>query len=145
VKLSEVMHPPVTVSRLADIPTAAREMRDHNVGCVIVTSPTEPVGIITDRDLTVRCTAAGHEPFACQVEDHMSAPLVMVARESDVLEAVHVMVHNEVKRLAVMEGAELVGVVSMSDIAEVMEMPLQELLAGMGVSRRATAPASTAR
>jgi signal-transduction protein with cAMP-binding, CBS, and nucleotidyltransferase domain len=64
VNVSELMHPPVTISYLADIPTAARAMRDHNVGCLIVTELTSPTGIITDRDLTVRCTAAGHEPFA---------------------------------------------------------------------------------
>jgi signal-transduction protein with cAMP-binding, CBS, and nucleotidyltransferase domain len=144
-KLHDVMHPPVTISQLADIPTAARAMRDHNVGCLIVTSLEEPIGMITDRDLTVRCTAAGHEPFACKVLDHMTTPLVMAARETDALEAVHVMVHNEVKRLPVMEGSKIVGVVSMSDIAEALEMPLQELLAGMGGARHTTAPTPTVR
>jgi len=130
---------PITVGPHETVPRAAAKMRDANVGCLVVTTGGTVAGIVTDRDLVVRClgaTTEGHNPAECTVAAHMTQPVVTAPPEMDVLEAAHLMMQQKVKRLPVVHGSEVLGLVSMSDIAEALERPVHDLLAGMGVARR---------
>ena len=135
-QVSNLMHPPVLASKNDSISIAAELMRDHGIGCLVVASGLRPEGIVTDRDLVVRCLAAGHEPQRCTVGTHMTLVLFTAQSETDALEALHLMRSQRVKRLPVVAREEVVGVVSLSDIAAALETPMQELLSGMGAARR---------
>jgi CBS domain-containing protein len=116
--------------------TAASLMREASIGCLVVTNKGKVEGIITDRDLTVRCLTEGHNPLLCGISQHMSHPVITAGPGMDVLYAVHLMSNKKIKRLPVVEGDQLVGLVSFSDIANAMIQPMAHLLAGLGVSRR---------
>lgn len=139
-KIAELLHTPVTSAPTDSIGVAAELMRDHGIGCVVVTAGTRPLGILTDRDIVVRCSVMGHDPYQCRVENHLSPAPITVHPEATIEDALHLMVAHKVKRLPVVEGEHLVGVVSFSDIAAALDVPLHELLNGMGAARRAGAP-----
>jgi CBS domain-containing protein len=129
----------ITVTEDQAVFTAARLMREASIGCLVVTVVTneEKVeGIITDRDLTVRCLTEGHNPLLCPVSQHMSRPVITAGPGMDVLYAAHLMSNKKIKRLPVVEGDQLIGLVSFSDIANAMIQPMAHLLAGIGASKR---------
>ncbi len=138
---------PVTVQADATVAVAAARMRDGNVGCLVVMDKRKVVGVITDRDLVVRCMAkgAGHAPDICLVSNHMSHPVVTRPAQTDVLAAAHLMKEARIKRLVITDIGELVGLVSFSDIAIALDKPVHDLLLGMAAARRMTpTPSDTA-
>ena len=96
----------------------------------------------TDRDLTVRCMSQGHDYQKCRVSDHMSGPAITVGPASDMLDAAAMMAGRKIRRLPVVDGDKLIGLVSLSDIAlsidsalVSMTSTLHDLLSGMGAAR----------
>ncbi|MDI6857998.1 MAG: CBS domain-containing protein [Dehalococcoidia bacterium] len=137
-KVEDVMSKRViTISPDDNMLHAAQLMRDANVGCLIVVG-SGVQGIVTDRDLTVSCTAKGHNPEQCRVGNHMSQPVITIRPDVDMLDAAHTIIVNKTKRLPVVEGDQLKGLISMSDIAQAMDRPMHDLLLGMGAARRAS-------
>ena len=117
----------VTVDQ--QVSDAARVMRDEGVGCVPVVSDTSTMrlrGVITDRDIAVRCTAEGHVPH-CRVSDHMTADhLDSVTPEADVAEVMNLMERDQVRRILVTDGDRLVGIIAQADLA-LKEGPLEPI------------------
>src|SRR5687768_7249858 len=92
-------------------------MRDQNVGSVVVCDPEgDPAAIVTDRDLAVRALA-GERSLSESVRDHASRPLVTGEPDMDLEEAAALMVQHRIRRLPVVEGDSLVGIVTLDDIA----------------------------
>ena len=92
-------------------------MRDNRVGSVvIVDSAGSPVAMITDRDLAIRVFAGGVDPET-PVADHASRPLICGEPEMDLDEAAALMVQHRVRRLPVVDGDSLAGIVTLDDIA----------------------------
>ncbi|MBI4312253.1 MAG: CBS domain-containing protein [Chloroflexi bacterium] len=75
---------PRTTGAQEDVASAAKRMRENNVGCLIVVNSNAVQGIITDRDLTIGCLAEGHDSTRCMVSSHMSSPAVTVPPAMDV-------------------------------------------------------------
>lgn len=126
----------VTATAEASALDVARLMRDHRVGSVvIVDSAQKPVAMLTDRDLTLRVFAEGAEPETAALE-HASRPLVCGEPEMELDEAAALMVRHRVRRLPVVRGEELVGIVSLDDIAvrsgnlEVAQKMTQDVIEG---------------
>jgi CBS domain-containing protein len=114
----------------------ARLMRDRRVGSVIVVDPAgTPVAMVTDRDLTLRAFAEGVPPQAA-VADFASRPLISGEPEMELEEAAALMVRHRVRRLPVLAGEELVGIVTLDDIAvrsgnlEVAQKMTQDVIEG---------------
>jgi CBS domain-containing protein len=105
---------------------AAGRMRERVVGCLVVTVDGAVKGIITDRDL-LGCISQGHDPLECKVSTHMSRPVVVLKPEEGHLTAVEVMRTRRIKRLPVAKTGKLVGIVSLSDLAAVVETDLEQL------------------
>jgi CBS domain-containing protein len=137
VQLREIMTAGVvTADADADLLGVARLMRDHSVGSVVICdSGGEPTAMVTDRDLAVRALAEdrrGAEPIG----EHVSRPLVTGDPEMDLEEAAALMVRHRVRRLPVVDGADLVGIVTLDDIAvrtgnlEVAQRMTQEVIEG---------------
>jgi CBS domain-containing protein len=118
VQLREIMTAGVvTAPPEASAVSVARQMRDSRVGSVVVVDPAgAPVAMVTDRDLAVRVFAAGLDPEA-PVGEHASRPLVSGEPEMALEEAAALMVQHRVRRLPVVEGDSLAGIVTLDDIA----------------------------
>jgi len=137
VRLSEIMTSGVvTAGAEASALEVARLMRDHRVGSVVlVDSAAKPVAMLTDRDLTRRVFAEGAEPASPALQ-HASRPLVSGDPEMELDEAAALMVQHRVRRLPVVRGEELVGIVSLDDIAvrsgnlEVAQKMTQDVIEG---------------
>lgn len=97
--------------------SVARQMRDRRVGSVVVVDPAgAPVAMVTDRDLAIRVFAGGADPEA-PVGEHASRPLVCGEPEMELDEAAALMVQHRVRRLPVVDGDSLAGIVTLDDIA----------------------------
>jgi CBS domain-containing protein len=118
VQLSEIMTPGVVTSAPdAGAISVARQMRDHRVGSVVIVDQgNSPVAMVTDRDLALRVFAEGADPES-PVGDHASRPLVFGEPEMELDEAAALMVQHRVRRLPVVEAGQLVGIVTLDDIA----------------------------
>jgi CBS domain-containing protein len=107
----------VTAAPEASAISVARQMRDRRVGSVvIVDSAGCPVAMVTDRDIAVRVFAAGLDPDT-PIGDHASRPLICGEPAMDLDEAAALMVQHRVRRLPVVEGDSLAGIVTLDDIA----------------------------
>src|SRR5947209_17760143 len=98
---------------------AARKMRDLDVGPLPVCGDNDRlVGMLTDRDITVRAVAEGQDPKAARVQDVMTPDVIYCLEDQDVAEAARLMEENQVRRLAVLNrDKRLVGIVSLGDLA----------------------------
>jgi CBS domain-containing protein len=131
----------VTIAGGESIVNAARLMQAENVGMLVVGNGGTVHGVITDRDLVVRCIGKGHGPDRCKVSDHLTAPAMSVDLEADVIEAARLMRERQIKRLPVMERGQLAGVISLTDVAQAFDQPLHDILFGTGRPR--VSPQST--
>ena len=137
VQLSEIMTPSVVTAGLdADTLSVAQLMRDRSVGSVVVCGPGgDPVAMVTDRDLAVR-VLADQRHASEPVRDHVSRPLVSGDPKMHLEEAAALMVQNRIRRLPVIDGDELVGIVTLDDIAvrtgdlEIAQRMTQEVIEG---------------
>jgi CBS domain-containing protein len=126
----------VTIAEDESVFKAANLMRQASVGCLVIVSADWVQGIVTDRDLTIRCLGEGHNPVLCPVSAHMTSPVITAGPNLEILDAAHLMTNKKIKRLPVVESDRLVGLASFSDVANAMVQPMSYLLAGLGKSRR---------
>jgi CBS domain-containing protein len=116
-KIRDIMTPnPVGVYAEQTIGEAARVMRNSGVGAVLVVNGDSLGGLVTDRDLVVRGLAEGAGPDQ-PVGPLCSAKLIGVEATADVAEAERLMRENAVRRLPVIDGGQIVGMVSLGDLA----------------------------
>jgi signal-transduction protein with cAMP-binding, CBS, and nucleotidyltransferase domain len=107
----------ITAPAEADVLSVARQMRDRGVGSVIVTDPEgAPQAMVTDRDLAVR-VLADERPGKEAVGEHASRPLINGEPEMNLEEAAALMVRHRIRRLPIVDGKRLVGIVTLDDIA----------------------------
>ncbi|MBN8199452.1 CBS domain-containing protein [Bacillus sp. NTK034] len=103
-------------SLLDNVYEVAVKMKELNVGAIPIVDNEKLVGMITDRDIVLRCVAEKH-PASSKVEDIMSSRLVTVTRDTESREAARLMAEHQIRRLPVVEGDKLVGIVSLGDFA----------------------------
>lgn len=114
----EIMTPnPDSLPVTATLTDAAREMRDRDIGDVIVTENGSICGIVTDRDLTVRAIAEGKDPKTTKLGDICSRSIKSVKPDDNVETAIKVMREQAIRRLPVVQDGKAVGIVSLGDLA----------------------------
>ncbi|MFJ1539664.1 CBS domain-containing protein [Micromonospora chalcea] len=106
---------------------AAQEMRDSAIGDVVVTDDGDVVGIVTDRDITVRGVAENMDPTATRLNQITSKDVVTVSQYDDAVAAADLMRTYAVRRLPVVDDGRLVGLISIGDLA--VEREPQSVLA----------------
>ena len=112
--------PPITAKESDTAMTVAKLMAKHDVGCIIVVDRTgKPSGIITERDIVERVASKNLVPSAVKVTEAMSKPIIGVLPTTRVREAAKQMNQSKIRRLAVLDGGKLVGILTMKDILEV--------------------------
>ncbi|CAM5635778.1 CBS domain-containing protein OS=Streptomyces albaduncus OX=68172 GN=FHS32_002690 PE=4 SV=1 [Streptomyces griseoloalbus] len=124
---------PVTVGPQTSVAQAARLMRDHDLGAVLVTDDGRLRGLVTDRDLVVRSVAEGVDPEETTVVRACSEDLVTVRPDDELDLAVRLMREHAVRRVPVVDGEHAVGVLSLGDVA--MERDPDSALADVAVAR----------
>jgi CBS domain-containing protein len=119
--VSEVMSPqPLALTLDQTAAEAARLMRASDVGDVLVTESGELCGIVTDRDLVVRCIADGRDPETTTLDQVCSKVLITLSPDSGLAEAIATMRAKAVRRLPVVDGKTPIGIVSIGDLALAM-------------------------
>lgn len=111
----------ITIGRDDTVSQAAKLMRQHHVGDVLVTvkkhDKLEPVGIVTDRDVVVEIVAPGLDPNVITVGDIMLPSLFTIKEDAGVFDAIKLMTSKGVRRLPVLgKDDALVGIVTLDDL-----------------------------
>ncbi|AGC69659.1 cystathionine beta-synthase domain-containing protein [Thermoclostridium stercorarium subsp. stercorarium DSM 8532] len=107
----------VTVSPDTTIKEVAELMQKHNVGAIPVVDQSGLKGIVTDRDLVVRNIASGKDPFSTPVREIMTSQVATVSPDDDVQSVTKIMASKQVRRVPVVENQQLIGMLSLGDIA----------------------------
>jgi len=105
------------VSPNTPVAEAAQLMQKHNVGVLPVCEGQNVVGIITDRDIVVRNVAHQQDPNNTPVSNVMTTRVEAVSPDTTLNQAAEIMAEKQVRRLPVMEENQLIGIVSLGDLA----------------------------
>lgn len=121
-KVKDLMHRGAEfVAPNASVQQIAKKMRDFDVGAIPVCEKGKPVGIVTDRDITIRALANGKDASKVEAKDVMSRNLVFCRDSEEAEDAIRIMEDNQIRRLPVLDEAQkLVGMVSLGDISHAL-------------------------
>lgn len=108
---------PLTASPGTTVADAARLMKKHDVGAIVVEEDGEVRGIVTDRDIVVRAVAEQKPPDSTRVADVVSGDVHTVSPDEPLERAIEQMRRRSVRRLPVVEGGKAVGILSLGDLA----------------------------
>ncbi len=119
----EIMTPEADwIDLSATVADAARRMGNSDYGALPVCDGEGHLqGVVTDRDIVVRVVATGDDPESVQISDLLEGgEVITIGADDDVEEAIRTVKDHGVRRLPVIDGAELVGMVSQADIARAL-------------------------
>jgi CBS domain-containing protein len=117
-KVQDVMTKNVaTVSPNQTVQEAAQIMSEKNIGALPVVENGQVIGMITDRDITLRTSAQGKDPASIRVSEVMTNRVVTGTPDMSVQEAANLMAQHQVRRLPIVENNQLQGMVALGDIA----------------------------
>ena len=109
---AEVVRPDATLQE------AANQMKSLDIGPLPVCDGDKIIGMLTDRDITVRATAEGLDPKQTRVREVMSKELITCLEDQDVKEAAELMQSNQIRRVPILnKDKRLVGMLSLGDLA----------------------------
>lgn len=119
-QINEIMNKSVvSVSPSETASFAARLLNRHNIGSVpVCTADGKLHGMLTDRDIILRCVAADVDPRTTSVKQIMSNNIAYVSPKDDISAASNLMAQRQVRRLPVVENEKVVGIISLGDIAK---------------------------
>jgi len=114
----DLMDPnPVTVSPRMTVHHAASLMKEKDVSCLVVIRKDEPVGCLTEGDMTRRVVAMNLKPNQVTVKAVMSTPIGVVGPDEDITSIARTMTNNHARILAVVERGKLVGIITQRDLS----------------------------
>lgn len=119
-EVREIMSPKVEwIGPEASVREAAKKMRDANIGSLPVMEDGELIGMVTDRDICCRGVAASKDSARTKIRSLMSTKIATCFSDQELAEAVKLMAHKHIRRLAVLDRQEkkLVGLLSVDDLA----------------------------
>ncbi len=117
-KVRDIMTKDIASLRSDDsLEHAAQLMKQYNCGSLPVCTQDKLIGIITDRDITVRSVATGEDVSHKRVGDVMTNDVVFANPETDVNDAAKIMSDRQIRRLPVVENNSLIGIVALGDIS----------------------------
>ena len=124
-KVSEIMTKDVISVSVDDTAQhAAQLMKEYNIGSIPVNSNNKVVGIITDRDIILRCAADSKDFKTKKVREIMTSNPVLWDENINVEDAARIMSERQIRRLPITSNNQLVGMVSLGDLA--LEQNLRE-------------------
>ncbi|CAM3694302.1 CBS domain-containing protein [Mesobacillus zeae] len=105
-----------TCTLLDNVFEVAVKMKEHDVGSIPIVDGNKLVGIMTDRDIVIRGVAE-KKPPSSKVEEFMTGELITISPDASVKEAADLMAKHQIRRLPVVEGGQLSGIVALGDFA----------------------------
>ena len=108
----------LTADKSVSLQEAALKMTKLNIGCVIVTDDTKPLGILTERDFVTKVAAEGR-PLFTEISEIMSSPLITIGPEETIWEASEMMKQKMIHKLPVKENEQVIGIVTTTDIVRI--------------------------
>ena len=96
---------------------AAQLMDEYNIGSIPVCNAEKVIGIITDRDIACRCVAKGENTKNQKVREVMTSNPVVMNSDADIHDAVRIMGERQIRRIPIVDNNNLVGMVSLGDLA----------------------------
>lgn len=143
-KVKDVMvYGAVMIEPSASVADAAGLMAQEDVGMLVVGRGDAAEGVITDRDLLIRCVGEGEMPDSRRVSEYLNAPILSVEPDTDVVDASHLMREKRVRRLPVIKAGKLLGVISHTDITQSFGQIMYDLMYSSGEIRHLPAAALT--
>ena len=106
----------------------AKLMQENDVGCVpICNQENNVIGFITDRDIITRCIANGKNCAQTKASDIMTTKVIKTTPDTQIDDATQTMSKNQIKRLPVIENNQIVGIISIGDLAKNQEISTEEV------------------
>ncbi|MBI4362991.1 MAG: CBS domain-containing protein [Euryarchaeota archaeon] len=128
-----------TVAPEATVDEAARVMSDNQIGCLVVAEKEGIAGILTERDLLNRIVIPGKNSRKMRVEQVMTAPVQTIGPEASVDEVADLMSTHKFRRLPVVQGGRLVGIVTSTDVVRVY-LDVDKVVRDIALKETARAP-----
>jgi CBS domain-containing protein len=126
--VKDVMNPEVkTIDPKASVKKAAEEMSKFRIGCLIVVSEEELVGIITERDIMTKLVAESKDAAKTTVKEIMTKDVVFIKPDADIEEASEAMIENHVKRMPVVFDSQLIGIITSMDIVNAQPKIIEQM------------------
>ncbi|WP_432753999.1 CBS domain-containing protein [Streptomyces sp. JL2001] len=121
----EIMTPDATCIGAQDsVLDAAKKMTDMGVGALPICGTDNKLkGMLTDRDIVVKVLGAGKDPASCQAGELAQGEAVTIGADDDAAEILRTMTRHKVRRLPVIDGHSLVGIVAQADVARALPDP----------------------
>ena len=135
----------IVQSESATATEAALAMQTNQIGCVLVSSGRKIVGMVTDRDLALRVVGAGRDPKKTALREIMSSPVTMLDANAPHADAIRLMRDGRVRRVPLVEGARVVGMVTLDDLMLERTASFDEVLGIVQAQIVVGGPAQTRR
>jgi CBS domain-containing protein len=117
-KMRDIMSAaPVSMAATESVSAAARAMKEHGIGTVVIITDGRLSGLVTDRDIAVRVLAENRDPVTTRLGDICSTELAVLGPDDDVEQAARLVRRLAVRRIPVVQDGTPVGVVSIGDLA----------------------------
>lgn len=111
--------PAITIRPEESVAVASRTLTRHNIGMLpVCTADGTLLGVLTDRDIVTRCLAGNRDPAKTSVRDIMTRQIRATTPDTDHSAAAHLMGAQQIRRLPVVEGGRLCGLLSLGDLAK---------------------------
>jgi CBS domain-containing protein len=125
-KVKDMMHKGLEcVSPEAGVSNIAQKMKQFDVGAIPVAKDGELIGMITDRDIVIRCLANGKDSSKLKAKDVMTAGVVYCRDTEEVEDAIRLMENKQIRRLPVLdETKRMVGMISLGDVSHAVPQDL---------------------
>lgn len=114
--------PVITIEIGSSVRAAAELMSEKNVGSIIVTHKSKPVGIVTERDILHRVVAKGLDGSQMLIEEIMSKPLVTISKDIPIVEAIRILQKKKIRRILILDKSKLVGIVTQRDLLRALAL-----------------------
>ncbi|MEU6623912.1 CBS domain-containing protein [Streptomyces litmocidini] len=118
----DIMTPDATCVRSSEtLVDAARKMAELHVGALPICGPDEKLkGMLTDRDIVVKCVAQGKDPQQCTAGEFAQNEIVTVRADDSAEQVMSVMSEHQIRRVPVIDEHVLVGIIAQADVARAM-------------------------
>jgi len=126
--VAEIMNKNVkTTTHEASVQNAAKTMTKYRIGSLIVTKNGRLVGIVTERDILSKVVAKGKDPRKTKIKSIMVTDVVLAKPNMDIEEAAKIMIKYKIKKLPIVEGNQLIGIITASDIVSAQPVLMKRL------------------